>query len=359
MRSLRCVIGLAGLLAVSAAMATGQPQQPRIYSVHNLVSDGAASADEMDQNLKNPWGIVFNPNGFVWVANNHSSTSTLYDGSGVKQSLIVSIPSGSRGDGSPTGIVYNGSNDFVVQEGAASGASRFIFAGENGTLSGWAPNVDVTHAVLVYDDITGGAIYKGLALAANGAANYLYATDFHNGKVDVFDKNFQKVTLTGKFSDPSIPAHYAPFGIQNLQGNIYVTYAKQDADAEDDTAGPGFGFVNVFDSNGQLIRRVASRGRLNAPWGMAVAPADFGRFSNRLLIGNFGDGTINAFDLATGLFLGKLRGAGERPVQLEGLWGLNFGNGLEGQNTSSLFFAAGPNDEEDGVYGRIDVTSGD
>jgi uncharacterized protein (TIGR03118 family) len=345
--------GLAGLLVASAGLA--QPTATRVYVVRNLVSDGAVPADELDQNLKNPWGIVFNPNGFVWVANNHTSTSTLYDGSGIPQSLIVAIPSGSRGDGSPTGIVYNGSADFVVHAGSASGPGRFLFAGENGTLSGWAPNVDLTHAVLMYDDVSGGAIYKGLALAANGAANYLYATDFHNRKIDVFDSSFQKVTLTARFADPTIPPRYAPFGIQNLQGNIYVTYAKQDDEAEDDVAGPGFGFVDVFDANGFLIRRVASRGRLNAPWGMTIAPADFGGVSNRLLIGNFGDGTINAFDLPTGRFVGKLRGANGTPVAIEGLWGINFGNGLEGQDTNSLFFAAGPNDEENGIYGRIDV----
>jgi uncharacterized protein (TIGR03118 family) len=198
------------------------------------------------------------------------------------------------------------------------------------------------------------AIYKGLALAGNGTAHFLYAADFHNNRIDVFDSTFHPVTLSGNFSDPRIPRGYAPFGIQNILGNLYVTYAKQDRDAEDDVAGRGFGFVDVFDANGHLLRRFVSRGRLNAPWGLALAPADFGQFSNTLLIGNFGDGRINAFDLQSGEPLGRLRTPDGRAISIDGLRGIAFGSGVASQPTNTLFFAAGPDDEEHGVYGRID-----
>jgi uncharacterized protein (TIGR03118 family) len=325
------------------------------YSVRNLVSDGFVPADHTDPALVNPWGIAFNPNGPVWVANNGTGVSTLYNGLGFKQALVVTIPTAPGGvaPGSPTGIVFSGGSDFMVT-GAASGPSRFIFATEAGTISGWAPNVSMTNAILVVKPSDPHAIYKGLALAGNGTAHFLYAADFHNNRIDVFDSNFHPVTLSGNFSDRRIPDGYAPFGIQNILGNLYVTYAKQDEDKEDDVAGPGFGFVDVFDANGHLLRRFASRGRLNAPWGLALAPADFGQFSNTLLIGNFGDGRINAFDLQSGEPLGRLRTRDGRAISIDGLWGIAFGSGVASQPTDTLFFAAGPDDEEHGVYGRID-----
>jgi uncharacterized protein (TIGR03118 family) len=238
----------------------------RFYQQRNLVSDGFVLAEHKDTNLVNPWGIVFNPNGFVWVANNGTGVSTLYDGNGVLQSFITIPPApGDTGAGNPTGIVYNGSADFVISKGDVSGPSRFIFASENGTIAAWAANVDSMNALLVVDNSGSKAIYKGLALAANGTANFLYATDFHNGKIAVFDKVFKPHTLSGSFHDPHLPDGFAPFGIRNINGDLYVTYAKQDEDKEDDVAGKGLGFVNIFDANGQLIRRFASRGRLNAP----------------------------------------------------------------------------------------------
>jgi len=328
------------------------------YRVKNLVSDGSVKADHTDANLANAWGVAFNPNGFVWVSDNATGKSTLYDGQGNPQTLVVAIPSAAGGSapGKPTGIVFSGSNDFAVHKGdGAPAPSRFIFASEDGVISGWAPTVDATNAILVVNNSASEAIYKGLALAANGSGNFLYATDFHNAKIDVFDKNFQPVKTAGGFKDQRIPKGYAPFGIQNLNGNLYVTYAKQDEDGEDDVAGKGFGFVNVFDADGNLIRRVASRGALNAPWGLAIAPADFGRFSNRLLVGNFGDGYINAYDVATGEFLGQLRTESGKLVKIEGLWGFAFGNGIQGQPTNVLFFAAGPDDEKGGLYGRIEA----
>jgi uncharacterized protein (TIGR03118 family) len=328
----------------------------QVYVQTNLVSDVPGMATHTDPNLVNAWGIAFNPNAFAWVADNHTGVSTLYDGAGNPASLVVTIPPapGDTGPGSPTGIVFNGSSGFMVTKGTVTGTGIFIFASESGTIAAWAPNVDLTHAVLMVDNSSSEAIYKGLALAANGTGHFLYATDFHNSKIDVFDKNFHPATLPGSFADPAIPRGFAPFGIQNLNGNIYVTYAKQDANKVDDVAGKGLGFVNVFDANGHLIRRVASHGKLNAPWGMAIAPAGFGRFSNRLLVGNFGDGAINAYDVATGEFLDQLRGPDGKRLMIDGLWGLSFGNGLLNQPTDVLFFAAGPDDENHGLYGRIE-----
>ena len=359
--------GIAGAVAVTSAARIGaaNAQDPderasTFYSVHNLVSDGGVPADHTDPDLVNAWGIAFNPTAVVWVADNATGVATLYNGAGVKQSLIVTIPpaTGAAPPSNPTGIVFSGGSDFVVTKGSVSGPSRFIFATEDGTIAGWAPNVDATHAILTVPTSATGAVYKGLALAGNGSAHFLYAADFHNNRIDVFDSTFHPATLSGNFSDPGLPRGYAPFNIQNILGTLYVTYAKQDADRHDDVAGVGFGFVNVFDANGNLIRRFASRGKLNAPWGIALAPGDFGRFSNSLLVGNFGDGRISAFDLSTGEFKGQLRTADHRALAIDGLWGLAFGNGVAGQPTSTLFFTAGPAEEKHGLYGRIDAVQG-
>lgn len=330
------------------------------YVATSLVSDTSASSNpyssaNVDANLVNAWGIAFNPSGFVWVANAGTSTSTLYDGNGVPQSLVVAIPAGTAGSVNPTGIVFNGSSDFIVSQGGTSGASAFIFAGEAGTVSGWSPGVNLNNAVTVFDGAAAGAVYKGLALASSGGANFLYATDFHNARVDVFDAGFAKVTVAGGFTDPTLPSGYAPFGIQAIGGSIYVTFAKQDAAAHDDVAGAGLGLVDVFDSTGHFVKRlVDAGGTLNAPWGMAMAPANFGTFSNALLVGNFGDGKINAFDASTGALLGTLSKASGAPIAIDGLWGIAFGNGINSQPANTLFFAGGPSDETHGVYGRID-----
>jgi len=355
---------LAACAGALAIVACGGGDDDMGYAATILVSDTAAAANpygsssaHVDANLVNAWGIAFNPQGFVWVANAGTSTSTLYDGHGVPQSLVVSIPDGQGGEAEPTGIVFNSTGSFLVSQGGVTASSIFIFAGEGGTIAGWSPAVDMTHAVTAVDRSAAGAIYKGLARATQGGADFLYATDFHNGAVDVFDAGFNKVTLAaGAFTDPNLPAGYAPFGIQAIGNQLYVSFAKQDADAEDDVAGAGFGAIDVFDTAGTLVKRlVAVGGSLNAPWGMAVAPADFGTFSNALLVGNFGDGTIRAFDPQTGNLLGTLAKPNGTPISIEGLWGIAFGNGLNSQPTNTLFFSAGPGDEAHGVYGRIDV----
>jgi uncharacterized protein (TIGR03118 family) len=325
------------------------------FTQHNLVSDGAVPADHVDPNLVNAWGIAFNPFGPVWVADNGTGVSTLYDGAGNPMSLVVDIPSPtSDSGGAVTGTVYNGSSGFVVTENAMSGASRFLFATEDGVIAGWAPNVDSTHAIKVIDRSGNGAIYKGIAITATGQGANLYATDFHNNRIDVFDSSFNPVLLPGgAFQDSQIPHGFGPFGIAAIGGNLYVTYAKQDAQRHDDVKGPGRGYVDIYDPSGKLLRRFASRGVLNAPWGVAMAPAGFGNASNVLLVGNFGDGRINMFDVLSGMSLGSLRRANGNSIRIDGLWGLAFGNGYANQPVNTLYFTAGPQDESHGLYGRI------
>lgn len=334
--------------AAAASLTAGQA-----YFRTDLVSDRPGFAAHTDANLTNAWGLAFNPTGFSWIADNHSGVSTLYDGLGNPQSLIVNVPGGA-----PTGIVFSGSNNFSVSDGTNSGAARFLFAGEDGTISGWAPDVPPpgpsTQAHPAVDHSASGAIYKGLAINSTTAGDRIYATDFHNGRVDAFGGTFQPI-LPGAFADPTIPSGFAPFGIQQIGSSIFVTYAMQDDEGEDDVPGPGMGYVNEFDLSGGLVRRFASQGALNAPWGMALAPANFGAFSNALLVGNFGDGRVNAFDRSTGSLLGALTDSGGQPIEIDGLWGLAFGNGVSDQPTNTLFFTAGPDDELHGLYGRLDV----
>jgi uncharacterized protein (TIGR03118 family) len=351
------------LLVVAVALGCAQSAfADSVYVQHNLVSNGAANltADHVDSNLQNAWGITFAPGSPYWVANNGTSTSTIYNGSGVAASLIVAVTGMD-----PTGIVWNGSGSFNI---AASTPARFIWVTESGTIDAWAGGTSSTVMQTV-----DGAVFKGVALSGNGSALQLYATDFANGQIDVFDGSFAPVTLTGNaFKDPALPGGsdtsfatllfgagtFNPFGIQAIGGNIYVTYAKTQPGSTDEAHGPGTGVVDVFDPSGNFLHRIGTRGVLNAPWGMALAPAGFGEFSGALLVGNFGDGRINAFDAVHGGFLGTLRGADHQPIVIEGLWGIGFGNGAQGQPVNTLFFSAGPNDEADGLYGRIDVQPG-
>jgi uncharacterized protein (TIGR03118 family) len=334
------------------------------FAFTNLAADTSSNgALNVDPNLKNPWGVVFGPNTPVWVANNHMQNSTLYDGTGTPQQLKVSMPA----TFGPTGIVFNGSaTDFMVTAAAKTGSAKFIFSGEGGMIGGWSPTVDGTNIVTTYPAAggnSGGAIYKGLAIAKNGTASFLYATDFHNNKIDVFDTSFAKQTLgAGAFTDPKLPAGYAPYGIQTILNGtngapqIYVSYAKQDADAEDNVSGAGLGMVDIYDVNGTLIKElIMPGGALNGPWGMALAPSDFGTLSNTLLVGNFGDGVINGYDPASGTFMGAVTDSSGHPVAMPGLWGIAFGNDAFNQPHNALFIAAGTNDEANGVYGRIDL----
>ncbi len=340
------------------------------FSATDVVRDTAtAGVAHTDANLVNGWGIAFNPNGFVWVADNGTNKSTLYDGNGVPQTLVVNLNNGLVAGAHPTGIVFNGGTGFVLNAlvgggnyighggygGALSGTSAFVFAGEGGTLTAWAPAVDTANAYVVYDGSAGGAVYKGLAITT-GTTNRLYAADFHNKRIDVFDGTFAKITAPGGFTDANIPADYGPFNIQAIGSQLYVTYAKKDPASEDEVAGAGFGYVDIFDLNGTLVKRlVGAGGALNAPWGVAMAPANFGTYSNMLLVGNFGDGKINAYDPTTGAWAGVLTKAGGQAIVIDGLWGIAFGNNLNSQPSNTLFYAAGPSDEAHGAYGRIDM----
>jgi uncharacterized protein (TIGR03118 family) len=329
------------------------------FAATNLVSDLPvanmlyANANA-DPKLGDAWGVAFNPHAFVWVANRATSTSTLYDGAGVPQSLVVSLPPGVAGAARPTGIVFNGHSDFMVTANGMTGASAFIFAGQGGTLSGWSPGVDQTHAVMAFDGGNAGAVYTGLALASRGASDFLYAADFRHATVDMFDANFSKVG--GGFVDQSLPDGYAPYGIQAIGDQVYVSYARQGAQTGAAVTGAGQGAVDVFDTAGNLVKRLVTPGSaLNAPWGMAMAPAAFGTVGNTLLVANVGDGRINAFDASTGALMGTLSTADGNPIAIDGLHGIAFGNGIGDQSTNTLFFAAGPGGGSHGVYGRIDI----
>ena len=343
---------------VAGATPTPAPAAVSAFQETVVVSNGSVPAPHADSNLRNGWGVAFNPNGFVWVADEGSNTSTLYDGNGVVQSLVVSIPPGTNGVAGPTGIVFNGSADFTVTSGGATGAAPFVFASESGTISGWSPSVLATSSVIAYDDAAGGAVYKGLTLASVNGQQFLYATDFKNNKVDVFDKNFAKTTLPGgQFKDPALPAGYAPFGIQVVGTKIYVTFALQAAGGKVQTNGAGNGAVDVFDTSGNLLKQLVVGTNLNSPWGIALAPANFGTLSNDILIGNFGDGTVNAYDPNTSTFIGKLKHADGSTLALPGIWGMAFGNGKSAQPTNTLFYASGPSGKTTGAYGRIDLAN--
>jgi len=322
------------------------------YSWVNLVSDLDGVAQRSDANLVNPWAMAVYA-GAIWISDNGSGVATVYDTHGRLQPsssspLVVTIPIGSAssGTGVPTGQVYNDSSDFTITESSNSGHATFLFSTEDGTISGWNSSVDATNAVIGADRSASGAVYKGLAIATNGPDHFLYATNFHAGTVDVFDKNFALTSSSGGFVDPNLPSGYAPFGIQFINSQFFVTFAKQDAQAHDDVAGAGNGYIDIFDVNGNLVKRFASQGALNSPWGLTVAPRNFGKFRNALLVGNFGDGRINAYDLSTGNYLGQLENKDATPLAFNGLWGLaTIGN--------SVFFTAGIADEDHGLFGVI------
>lgn len=337
----------AALAFAVALLGSASAASAQFYEQHNLVSDGSVPAALVDPDLENAWGLAAGPTTPWWVADNGTDLATLYNvNTGDKLALKVQVP------GAPTGTVFNATGGFAISGTAA----RFIFSGEDGTIRAWVNALGSTSVVMV-DNSALGAIYKGLAIASTPDGPRLYATNFHEGAVDVFDGDWSPVP--GGFVDPSVPAGYAPFGIQAVNDTIYVTYALQDEDKEDEVAGPGLGFVDAYDTQGNFVRRVASGGVLNAPWGIALAPAGFGKFSGDLLIGNFGDGKIHAFSPekleGTGEFQlhGPLHGVNGAPLVIDGLWALEFGNGAAAGPTTTLFFTAGPEDESGGLFGSL------
>jgi uncharacterized protein (TIGR03118 family) len=349
----------AALAVAPAASASARSHGPHNeFRQTNLVSDISGAAQLIDPNLKNAWGLALGPATPLWVADNGTSVSTLYSispgGGSVQQvPLTVTLP---PMDSAPTGQVFNPTGNFVVKTKAGSGPGLFIFSSEGGQIIAWNPAADpvmggASTATVEYSSPVG-AVYKGLALASTRFGTFLYATDFHNGRVTVFDSRFHPVHLRGSFRDRHLPRGYAPFGIRAINGLIYVTYAKQGAGRHDDVAGPGHGFIDVFTASGFLVERLVSRGDLNSPWGLTVAPRGFGPFGGKLLVGNFGDGRIHAYSLFSGRPDGTLRGRHHQAITIDGLWALQFGTATTG-GTGTLLFSAGPNGEADGLLGAL------
>lgn len=339
----------ARLLALLAATALATHAAHAQYVQTNLTSNIPGLAANTDPDLRNPWGISFGNTSPYWISDNGTGLTTLYNGLGVKQALVVSIPLPAGGLSAPTGQVFNNAGAFQLSNGSNA---AFIFATEDGTIAGW--NGAAGNTAITMIDNTQSASYKGLAIAGSGATARLYAANFRTGTVDVWDGSFH--AIAGGFMDPTIPAGYAPFNVQNVGGNIVVTYAVVDPVTGDDVAGPGNGIVDVYDANGNLLRRLSSGGALNSPWGVALAPSGFGPFGNALLVGNFGDGTINAYDFFTGAMLGTLTDGMGNPLVNDGLWALAFGNHSATSDPNSLYITAGLNDEADGLFARITAT---
>lgn len=338
------------------ALLFSAPLFAQQYKQTNLVSNTGDGGAKKDANLVNGWGISRSSSSPWWVSGNGSGHATLYNGDGSIVPLVVTVPGG------PTGTVFNATSGFEIQGSPA----LFLFSAEDGTISAWNKSLG-TQAMVV---ATGhNSVYKGLAIASFRGASYLYATDFHNGKVDVYDTNFNLVRKgfngDGDRDGDDLPGiarklrGFAPFGIQNIGGTIFVTFAKQDSDRHDDVAGPGNGFVAAFTPSGKLIRFFEPGPWLNSPWGLTLAPSDFGVFSHHLLIGQFGSGEIAAYEIASGKFAGLLRNDSNEILSIDGLWGIGFGNGASSGPANALFFAAGPNHEGDGLFGMLTTTAAD
>jgi uncharacterized protein (TIGR03118 family) len=343
---------MSALLALSLLPSLAYAQH---YDRTDLVT--TAGSD----NVRNAWGLVHSATSPWWISNNATGTSTLVNASTLPvtiPSLVVTVPAapGQSGTGTPTGIVFNGSpTDFLLAPGRPA---TFIWVTEDGTVAGWNPAVNPTNAIIMADRSqkppNHGAVYKGATIGQIDDQRYLFAANFRSGRIDVFDTTFTLVGMPDNaFNDAQIPPGFAPFNIQGIGSNLYVTYAKQDDMQHDDVPGAGRGYVDVFSTRGQLRARLEHGAFLNAPWGVTLAPAYFGDFSHTVLIGNFGDGTIAAFNPVTGNFVGKMLNRDGSKLTIDGLWGLAFGNGGSSGPGNTLFFTAGPDDETNGVFGMI------
>jgi uncharacterized protein (TIGR03118 family) len=367
------VVGLALAIALFGQVAEAQTAQH--YKQTNLTSNQASLAPIMDGDLVNSWGLARSSTSPWWVADNGTGLSTLYNATGEKQGLVVTIPSGDTQPptGTPTGAVFNGdSSAFLLAPGKAA---VFLFVTEDGTISGWNPGVSLSKAVIVVNHKSA-SVYKGVTIATvqtkNGPQTYLYAADFRQGRVDVFDSTFKPVQLQNgrddwngfnpergesgdadSFEDPRLPRGYAPFNVQNIGGNIYVSFAKQDSAKHDELHGAGMGFVDVFSPRGRLLGRLQSGPWFNAPWGLTLASSDFGAYSHDILVGQFGSGMILAFDPVTGKFKGMLTGTDNNPIHIDGLWAISFGNDASAGPATTLYFTAGPDDETNGLFGSL------
>ncbi len=350
-------VASACLFSLSAAL-TAQPTPSQHYKQTNLVADMSGIASVTDPNLVNAWGISRGSGTPWWVSDNGTGVATLYNGSGTPfppgTPLVVTIPpadSDHGPTGTPTGQIFNGTSGFQLNGKPAT----FLFVTEDGTLQGWNGGAAAT----IIKNTHGASVFKGMAIAAinepDQSPSYnLYLADFRNDQVLVFDSNFNPVQLGHfAFRDPLVPHNFAPFNIQNIGGNLYVAFALPDSQKHDEVDGAGLGFVDVFSPTGRLLNRLQHGSWFNAPWGMTQAPTDFGQFSHDVLVGQFGSGQILAFDPVTGKFLGRLYDTSNSPLTIDGLWGINFGNDGNAGPATILFFAAGPNSEQNGLFGTI------
>jgi uncharacterized protein (TIGR03118 family) len=350
------------ILSIFLLPAAAQAQH---YKQTNLVSDIAGMAPTFDPNLKNPWGLTRSSTSPWWIGNNNSGTSTLYDGKGNIMPLVVTIPppAGSPAGtlAAPTGTVFNGSPaDFLLAPGKQA---IFIFATEDGTISGWNPGIDLHNAVLKVDNSdngsANGAVYKGATSADINGQRFLYVTNFRSGRVEVYDTNFKRAHLgEDAFEAEGVPRGFAPFNIQNIGGSLFVTYAKQNAARHDDVAGAGNGFVRIFTPSGRQIGNLEHGDWLNSPWGVVWTTRDFGEFSNAILVGNFGSGWIAAFNGFTYKFMGFVKAPDGSILTIDGLWSLTFANDGTAGLANTLYFTAGINGEQDGLFGTITPTDG-
>ena len=363
---LKMHFGRAAFSALAAALAAGSliaaapaSAETMLTSYSNIKLDSdifglVAPHSQPDIDLSNPWGMAYSPSGPFWVADNNTGLATIYNGEGAKQGLVVSIPGGGGQPANPTGQVFNGdSSAFVVSSNGASGAALFILDGEDGGISGWSPSVNGSSAILAVDNSNNGwdgAVYKGLEIVTSGSSPVLLATNFHSGWVEEYSSTWAKI---GSFRPTDIPAGFAPFNVRDLNGTIYVTFAKQDTAKHDEVLGPSLGIIETLDLSTGTFTDFARGGVLNAPWGIAIAPSDFGAASGDLLVGNFGSGQIHAFNPTTGALDGVLADPGGKPVFLPGLWALDFGNGSGAGPKDWLYYTSGRFNEAHGLFGYL------
>jgi uncharacterized protein (TIGR03118 family) len=348
----------ASLLALAFALPALAKKTPQpFYQQTDLTTLKGAKGTTKDAHLVNPWGLTFSPGTFIWIADNNGGGTSLYNDDGTIFSSLpfvtIPAPPSVTGDSAPTGAITNPQNSAFGSTTPEFGDAIFLFATENGTVAGWNL-ADGTTATLPIDNSNAGAVYKGLAIANDGNGDRLYVTNFSKDKIEVYDTGFHSVTEAGSFTDPNIPSKYSPFGIFTFNGNLWVTYAIPDKARADEVNGAGHGIVDIFSPTGTLVSRFATGGHLNSPWGLALAPANFGPLSNLWLIGNFGDGKINAYD-HTGKFVSTLNGEKGKPVVNPGLWALNFGDGTTTRPVTELLFTAGGAKQNNGTFGRIDL----
>jgi uncharacterized protein (TIGR03118 family) len=338
-------------LVAVAALCSHRVGAASGYTQTNLVSDQSGMAMNTDPNLVNPWGISYSPAGPFWVSDNGTGLTTVYTGTGMVESIVVTIPTANgNGVGTPTGQVYNSTSGFVVSSGGHMGAASFLFDTGDGTISGWSAGVDAKNAIIAVNNSSSGAIYYGLAIGVNAGQTYLYAANFSANQIEMYDSSFN---LVNTFTDPKLPKGYAPFNVQFLSKYVVVAYGLQNSSKTFPQEGAGLGYVDVFNPDGSFFRTEVSKGKLNAPWGLALAPTGFGAFSGDLLVGNLGDGKINAYVPKSKAFAGQIKDGTGKVISIDGLWALQVGNGGSGGAKNAIYFTAGPDEYQHGLLGSL------